>query len=83
MMFYRETSQLQTPHPQTNIWRFSWKKSICEASLSKPRIEFPRSLTNAFIFVWINGCSYELTVVLDLLKSEAFQYIANFLGMST
>jgi hypothetical protein len=32
---YRETSQLQThPHPQTNIWRFSWKKSICEASLN-------------------------------------------------
>jgi hypothetical protein len=32
---YWETSQLQPPpHPQTNIWRFSWKKSICEASPS-------------------------------------------------
>ena len=36
-IFHRETSQAPTPppHSPTSIWRFSWTKSICDASLSE------------------------------------------------
>jgi hypothetical protein len=31
----RNVTTATDPHPQTNIWRFSWTKSICEASLNR------------------------------------------------
>jgi hypothetical protein len=68
----RNVTAANTPPPQTNIWRFSWTKSICEASLNWPHGE----LTGYSYFKDSHGFSRISKITQLVLKYVGF--VAHF-----